>query len=76
MDADPRSLVIVDHQRCSIFHYCCENKNDVLLATVLNLLRRLSSNQSVRVQVCRSTFLTAQSSSLLGVAKPHRIEHR
>ena len=51
MDADPHSLTTMDNKRSSVFHYCCENKNDVLLASILYLLRRLSSNQSVRVQV-------------------------
>jgi hypothetical protein len=51
MDADPHSLVTMDNKNSSVFHYCCENKNDVLLASMLNLLRRLSSHQSIRVQV-------------------------
>jgi hypothetical protein len=51
MEADPHSLTTVDSHRSSVFHYCCERKNDVLLASMLQLLRRLSSNQSVRMQV-------------------------
>lgn len=52
MEADPQSLITLDNKKSSVFHYCCETKNDVLLGSTLNLLRRLSSNQSVRVQVC------------------------
>jgi hypothetical protein len=51
MEADPHSLVITDNKKFSVFHYCCEKKNDVLLASILNILRRLSLNQSVRIQV-------------------------
>lgn len=51
MEADPHSLIAMDNKKSSVFHYCCQYKNDVLLASALNLLRRLSSNQSVRVQV-------------------------
>ncbi|CAF1211792.1 unnamed protein product [Rotaria sordida] len=51
MEADPQSLITVDNKKSSIFHYCCENKNDVLLANILNLLRHLNSHQSIRVQV-------------------------
>jgi hypothetical protein len=51
MEADPHSLTTVDNKKSSVFHYCCESRNDVLLASILNLLRRLSSNQSVRIQV-------------------------
>ncbi|UJR30154.1 hypothetical protein I4U23_017694 [Adineta vaga] len=54
MEADPHALVTVDNKKSGVFHYCCENKNDVLLATILNLLRRLSSNQSVRVQALQN----------------------
>ncbi|CAF0838547.1 unnamed protein product [Adineta ricciae] len=54
MEADPHSLITTDNRRSSVFHYCCENKNDVLLASTLNLLRRLSSNQSVRVQALQN----------------------
>lgn len=51
MEADPHSLVVLDLNKSSVFHYCCEKKNDVLLASLLNLLRRQSLNQSVRIQV-------------------------
>ena len=51
MEADPHSLAAIDHKKSSVFHYCCEKKNDVLLASLLNLLRRLSLNQSIRAQV-------------------------
>jgi hypothetical protein len=51
MEADSYSLITVDNKKSSVFHYCCENKNDVLLASMLNLLRRLSLNQSIRIRV-------------------------
>ncbi len=51
MEIDPYSLVLTDNKKSSVFHYCCEKKNDVLLASMLNLLQRLSLNQSVRIQV-------------------------
>ena len=57
MEADPHSLVTTDNRKSSVFHYCCERKNDVLLASMLNLLRRLSINQSVRVQVDEQDLL-------------------
>ncbi|CAF3706336.1 unnamed protein product [Rotaria sp. Silwood1] len=50
IEADPHSLITVDNKKSSIFHYCCENKNDVLLANILNLLRHLNSSQSIRFQ--------------------------
>jgi hypothetical protein len=73
MDADPNSLIAVDHKRSSVFHYCCEKKNDVLLASMLNLLRRLSSNQSVRIQVYQKNnkyfYFSPSLSSFTGITK-------
>lgn len=51
MDADPHSLITTDNKKSNVFHYCCEYKNDVLFASMLTVLRRLSSHQSVRIQV-------------------------
>ncbi|CAF3681673.1 unnamed protein product [Adineta steineri] len=54
VEADPHSLITLDNRKSSVFHYCCETKNDLLLASMLNLLRRLSANQSVRVQALQN----------------------
>ncbi len=71
MEADPYSLMTTDNKRSSVFHYCCEKKNDVLLANMLNLLRRLSLNQSVRIQVDQkySFFLSKYYYSIKGITK-------
>ncbi len=70
MEADPHSLTTVDNKKSSVFHYCCESRNDVLLASILNLLRRLSSNQSVRIQVYQKTkFCFYYFSFFVGITK-------
>lgn len=51
LEADPHSITTIDKNKSSVFHYCCQQKDNVLLANLLNRLKRLSSNQSVRIQV-------------------------
>ncbi|CAF0983580.1 unnamed protein product, partial [Didymodactylos carnosus] len=54
LEADPQSLTAIDDKKSSVFHYACHNKNDVILASAIALLRRLSSSQAVRVQALRN----------------------
>jgi hypothetical protein len=51
MESDPRSIVASDVNGSSVFHYACENCNDVVLHRAINLSKRLNSTND-RITVC------------------------
>ncbi|CAF1472108.1 unnamed protein product [Adineta steineri] len=44
MECDPRSIIVTDNQRSSVFHYACEYSNDIVLNRAIALLKRLNSS--------------------------------
>jgi ankyrin repeat protein len=58
MESNPRSIVIADFNRSSVFHYACEYSNDLVLHRAITLSKRLHSTSdrlTVRSCVCHVT---------------------
>ncbi|CAF3890334.1 unnamed protein product [Adineta steineri] len=68
MECDPRSIIVTDNQRSSVFHYACEYSNDIVLNRAIALLKRLNSSSDRITGLKRITEQNSSGKTPLDIA--------